>query len=117
MSPAVPSVCFRTVEIDIKHQRKNLNKFFRGGHGLFGLILAAPLEIGKPHADEQTCFGKCNAKFDRKCHKLFAVVYVGLCLLVTKLASLHFHDDRRCRICKIVLQIILESRQGLVVHF
>jgi len=43
MSPTVPSVCFRTVEIDIQHQRKILTSFFRGGHGLFGLILAAPL--------------------------------------------------------------------------
>jgi len=44
MSPTVPSVCFRAVEIDIKHQRKILTSFFvGGGHGLFGLILAAPL--------------------------------------------------------------------------
>ena len=43
MSPIVPFVCFRTVEIDIKHQRKILTSFFGGVHGLFGLILAAPL--------------------------------------------------------------------------
>jgi len=41
MSPTVPSVCFRTGEIDIKHQRKI--QVFSGGRGLFGLILAAPL--------------------------------------------------------------------------
>jgi len=41
MRSIVPSVCFRTVEIDIKHQRKIL--FFGEGHSLFGLILAAPL--------------------------------------------------------------------------
>jgi len=40
MSPTVPYVCFRTVEIDIKHQRKVLTSFFGGRHGLFGLILA-----------------------------------------------------------------------------
>ena len=39
-SPTVPSVCFRKVEID---QRKILS-FFGGGHSLFGLILAAPLQ-------------------------------------------------------------------------
>ena len=43
MSPTVPSVCFRTVEIDIKHQRNILTSFFGGDHGLFDLILAAPL--------------------------------------------------------------------------
>jgi len=31
MSPIVPSVCFRTVEIAIKHQRKILTNFFLGG--------------------------------------------------------------------------------------
>jgi len=29
--PTVPSLCFRTVEIDIKHQRKILASLFRGG--------------------------------------------------------------------------------------
>ena len=43
MSPTVPSVCFRTVEIDIKHQRKILTSFFGGDHDLFDLTLAAPL--------------------------------------------------------------------------
>ena len=46
MSPTVPSVCFRTVEIDVKHLRKILTSFFGGEHGLFGLILAAPLLAG-----------------------------------------------------------------------
>jgi len=44
MSPTVLSVCFRTVEIDIKRQRKILTNFFGGGYGLFGLILSVPLD-------------------------------------------------------------------------
>jgi len=31
MSPIVPSVCFRKVEIDLKHHRKILTRFFWGG--------------------------------------------------------------------------------------
>jgi len=50
-SPTVPSVCFRTVKIDIKHQRKILTSFFGEGHGLFGLILAAPLVKPPLHAN------------------------------------------------------------------
>jgi len=50
MRPTVPSVCFRTVEIDVKHQLKILTSFFGGGggggHGLFGLIPAALLALG-----------------------------------------------------------------------
>ena len=33
MSSTVPSVCFRIVEIDIKHQRKILTSFIGGGRG------------------------------------------------------------------------------------
>jgi len=50
MSSTVPSVCFRIVEIDIKHQRKILTSFIgggAGGAGLFGLILAAPLFLNQ----------------------------------------------------------------------
>jgi len=55
MRPTVPSASFRIVEIDIKHQRKILTSFFRGGHGLFGLILAAPL-----HQSWINCNCNCN---------------------------------------------------------
>jgi len=42
MSPIVPSVCFRTVEINIKHQRKILTSFFGGDHGVGRVALAPP---------------------------------------------------------------------------
>jgi len=44
LSPTVPSIDFWTIEIGTKHQRKSFSKFvLGGGHGLFGLILAALL--------------------------------------------------------------------------
>ena len=63
MSPTVPSVCFRTVEIDIKHQRKILISFFRGGHGLFGLRLATPLGTHGVNARYMIIYIKLRQKF------------------------------------------------------
>jgi len=47
VTPNVPSVYFRTVEIDIKRQRKILASLFRGVMASSGLILAALLPPGQ----------------------------------------------------------------------
>ena len=50
LSPVVTSVCFlNQLKIDTKHQQKSEQVCFeqREGYGLFGLILAALLLLGK----------------------------------------------------------------------
>ena len=52
-SPTIPSFCFLTVENWYTAPVKVFASLFRGGHGLFGLILAAPLNC---------CYGACSQR-------------------------------------------------------